>query len=279
MLNKYVVLFLMTFLLHANAQDTDGSLMVDGQATRLTYCYAHLHDNPEKVLSDEVLMSDQPQMRIAIVNKPQAQNVLSGRGVLLAEHMANMKQLEGVLIKFNPNKMNESEAWPWITILKNGTTSTSVKNAIQISSINEHEISGSLSVNEHYGGTANATFKCVVTKEEPLTADLKGVTALKSPQMTTLKLVYRAIAKNQLDIYDSYNSKAIKDFTDFLFGDSPEVMDLVKKAVAAETYSDIKGYLSMTPRVIVRGNRASIIFDGEDEMFFIFEDGVWKLDF
>ncbi len=255
-----------------------GSLTVNGKAVQINNGYALLHDNAEKVL-------DNPkELRILLTDRDVNQSTLQGLVFLEVEQMAKEGKVQGILLKLNPanpNKFIITYLYP-CEFLNTKTISTTGKEAFKKFKIANGRIIGELEDRDtkvdadpnFLKFNISVKFDVPMFNEPAITADLKGKEAQNSPQAILLRKKADAATKGDINALQKLSSaRANKIVETFLSHAGPEAVSYIKEGGAG-----MKQLAQKISRLVVRGDRAVILFDGNQWANFVKEDGEWKSD-
>lgn len=287
MLLFIVLTFWVSFPVQALAIDpgtVTGTLTIDQDAIVLKHAYAHLHDNAEEWL-------DTPkEMRILLADREVPQEALAGLNPFFTlSEMLKQDKLRGVLLRFNPATPNSIV----ITViyppkdpgesLANKTLSDSARGPIDRLMISDLRVSGT--IKQHTVGNKasgwptvdySARFSAPLFKELPVTDDLRGKKALRSPQVVALLAKYAAMAKGDLKKVQQYSTdRSIREADTYISRSGDQSMPMMRQMAVEHEQSIKRGSL----RLIVRGNKATLIVgtaDGKSMVGFVKEGGIWK---
>ena len=283
-----------------------GTFTVNKETVQLSKAYAHLHDNAEGLL-------ERPkELRILLVDREVPPGALSGIALLPALEMAKEGKLRGLLLQFDPSDRHNLEVTLLYPPVKSGqalmtqTLSDTAKELIKKLEVSAQFVSGEFEQGDqnatapkdmHRSQNATAAqemeadqddvavvdmpkltyalqFNARLSKELPVSSDLKGKAAENSPQVKVLREKARALAKNDFEALRKLCTERINRFND----------DLRKKAgthysiFADEAAGDLEALLQNVERVVVRGEHAVVIFSDHEWANLVREGKVWKSD-
>ena len=269
----------------AQAIDTgtlSGMLRIGDEVVELREVYAHFHDNAEGLL-------DRPkEMRIVLSDRPIPQESLRGIAFLPVTRLAREGKVVGLLLQFDPKDQHRMV----VTLLRN--PSQPGKSLMTLSLVDTEsnlfkklKISGTRVEGEiDYAETPKAdsedlpslsfsvTFSAPRFHEMPVTADLKGNAAQSSPQVKILREKAKALGKGDFAAVSKLTSEAANRRNEAIM----EQMGDQIAAISKEAAVDLEKSLKTTQRVIVRGDRAVVIFANKGWTNFVKEGGQWKSD-
>jgi hypothetical protein len=286
-LSQYPLLLLLISLPQAvlaiDPGRVQGSFQMNDKAITLTQAYALLHDNAEGLL-------DFPkELRLLLVDREVPQESLAGIGFLPVEQIAREGKVRGLLLRLDPNDHKHllvtllfSPTDPGQTLLTRAFGTTSQKVPIELKIGNFNRVSG---IVEHYDkyqpevkGVAkldySLRFSAPLFHERSITAILKGQAAKTSPQMRVFAEKIRALEKGDLESAERLSTASATLRTrNFLAQVGPERESWEKQAAAKmkESIKDLQ-------RVVVRGDRAVMVFGTKQWHNFVKEGGEWKSD-
>jgi hypothetical protein len=263
-----------------------GTLKVDGDAVTLTHAYAHLHDNAEGWLDNN------QEMRILVSDREVPLDALSGLNPFFTlSAMVRKGSVRGVLIRFDPAKPKSILATVLYPAkdekysLANKTISDSEKSPLENLLISELRVSAS--VNQSSEGNAELgwpaesysfKFSAPLFKEPAVTATLKDKQALESPQVKAILSRAAAMSKCDIEKTRQYSTKRfMREIEEFMSHSQEEAKNMMRESGKEIEKSVKKGKL----RLIVRGDRASLMVDAKDgkSMYgLIKKDGNWIVD-
>jgi hypothetical protein len=260
----------------------DGWLQVNTKTIPLRHSYAHLHDNTEGLLDRT------RELRIVLSDREIRESALSGMVGLPVQDMAKKGTVQGLLIRLDPSSPSSMQitllyppANPEASLLTQtiGGTGARVLKEFKMmgqrvsGAIENHDRSGSGSV-DLPKLAYSVKFSAPLFREAPITGNLKGKEAASSPLVKILRKKASALAKGDFDAVRKLSSRdSYRRLEPFLAQLGPDA-----KTFAAQAAVDLEKSLSQIDRVVVRGERASVIFADKQWTAFIREDGEWKCD-
>jgi hypothetical protein len=280
-----------------------GTLQVNGRAITLTQAYAHLHDNAEGLL-------DHPrELRLLLADREVPQESLSGLAPLTAlARLARDGRLQGLLLKLNPRDPRHLE----LTLLSPPPASgeTLLTRTITVSSKSSSldfplsppgervRVSGekpAFNLSLHPQRLAGAftcppeprpgvlglpnlacslRFSAPLFHEPPVTAVLVGRAAQTSPRVQVLRAKARALGQGDFAALQSLSTAPALQETQTL--PAPAGPDAA--AWAKHEAAKLQASLKHLQRLVVRGNRAVVVFGDKHWQDFVREGGEWKID-
>jgi hypothetical protein len=269
-----------------DAGTASGTLQADGDVVTLSHAYAQLHDNAEGWLDFN------KEMRILVSDREVDQDTLAGLNPFFTlSAMVRQGSVRGVLIRFDPAKPKSilvTVLYPpkdQRNSLANRTISDSERSPLENLHISELRVSASVNRssegNAELGWLAESysfRFSAPLFREAAVTATLKERQALNSPQVKAILARAAALQKCDIEKTKQYSTERfIREIEDFMAQSQEEARKMMRESGKDIEQSVKKGKL----RLIVRGNRASLIVDAKDgkSMFgLIKKDGNWIVD-
>ncbi len=164
------------FLLPSNAAlaidpgTAQGSLQVDGVTIPLRHAFAHLHDNAEKLLHRP------RELRILLADRDVPQEALAGIAFLPLARLAREGRVRGLLLQLDADQPERGV----LTVLQPAVSPTR-PFVLQKIALAHNRVIGEMQYGERL------RFSAPLFSERPITADLRGKTALDSPQARVLR--------------------------------------------------------------------------------------------
>ena len=256
-------------------------LRVNGKEIMLTHASALLHDNAEGLL-------DLPtELRILLSDCEAPAGALAGIAFdLPVERMAKEGKLRGLLLKLDPNDAGElrivlldAPEDPHGMLLTHTLTSTN-KDTIKGFKFAGGMASGTI---EQSGDAESAfedmpdvsysaSFQAALIKEAAITSDLKGKDAQNSAQAKIIMKKGEALENKDFNAL-SLLSTAGANQRHEVFLSNPAFLKAAPQAGA-----EMKKSVQKITRVVERGARAIVIFDGTSWANFVKEGQEWKSD-
>jgi negative regulator of replication initiation len=115
-------------------------------------------------------------------------------------------------------------------------------------------------------------FKAEIVSEPAVTEDLKGAAAKKSAPAEAMRKKVEAMVKGDVKALQLLSTEAANR-RNAPFLSQPEAVEMMRQA-GTEMREALKGI----ERVVVRGDRATVIFKGRQWMTLVKQDGVWRSD-
>jgi hypothetical protein len=263
------------------AGSVKGTLTLNKEAVTLKHAYAHLNDNAEK------LAGRKRELRILLVDGEVPADSLYGASFPAVWDLAMAGTVKGLLIEMDPADPQSiniillekpTEAGRSLTSL---SMSRSGQKLFKEWKLTPQRVAGALDRpedenpgSEMPSATFSVKFDAPITREPPITADLKGAAAVKSPQVTALLARLDAIGRGDLDAVRATCSKRANRRLDTMPPEAFAELKKMGKQIAAEQRKSLK----KVQRVIVRGNRALVIISKNEYATVVKEDGKWKSD-
>jgi hypothetical protein len=259
----------------------EGNLTLNKQSVVLKYAYAHLHDNAEKVLNRP------RELRILLVDREVPPDALMGMAFPPVWGLARDGAVRGLLIELNPADPNNiniilldkpKEEGRSMTTLSMSKTGAKLFKEWRLT---DKRVSGALDRKEESSSdldfpTAEFTvrFDAPISREHAITAELKGPQAARSPQVAALLLRADAIMRWDMAALKAVSTKRSMAQIESL---PPSVVAEFKK-VAKKEGAQQKKELAKAQRVVVRGDRATVIIAKGQYATVVKEGGKWKVD-
>lgn len=257
-----------------------GWLVINGDTVRLMHAYAQVHDNAEGLL-------DRPsEMRIVLCDREIPQASLSGIAFLPVSDLAREGRVRGLLLAFDPANRNSV----YVTLLDKPaeegrslitqTLSVSGDGPIRNLLISAQRVGGEL---EHADSDMTpdsrlpalayaVSFSAPVFNEPAVTEDLKGKAAKKSVQVKVLTDRAKALARGDLETVKRLSTaESNRQSETMLAGGGDDILRMAKE-FAADMQKSLRG----VKRVVVRGDRAVVIFGDKSWTTMRMENGEWK---
>ena len=269
----------------AQAIDTgtlSGTLRIGDEVVELKEVYAHFHDNAEGLL-------DRPkEMRIVLSDRPIPQESLRGIAFLPVTKLAREGKVVGLLLQFDPKDQHRmvvtllrKPSQPGKSLMTLSLIDTE-QNLFKKLKISETRVEGEIDYAETHKADSeglpslsfSATFSAPRFHEMPVTADLKGKAAQSSPQVKILREKAKALGKGDFAAVSKLTSEAANRRNEVIM----EQMGDQIAAISKEAAVDLEKSLKTIQRVIVRGDRAVVIFANKGWTNFVKEGGQWKSD-
>jgi hypothetical protein len=141
--------------------------------------------------------------------------------------------------------------------------------------LKENRITGALDdANSLPSAAFSLRFDAPIAKEPPVSADHNGAAALQCPQVAALRAKIDAVGRGDLAAIRAVSSKRANRRLDRLPPEALQQLKSMGKQMAAEQ----RKALANVQRVIVRGNRATVILNKNESATVVKEDGKWKSD-
>ena len=269
----------------AQAIDTgtlSGTLRIGDEVVELKEVYAHFHDNAEGLL-------DRPkEMRIVLSDRPIPQESLRGIAFLPVTRLAREGKVVGLLLQFDPKDQHRMV----VTLLRNPSQPgkslmtlsliDTEQNLFKKLKISETRVEGEIDYAETHKadseGLPSLSYSVIFSAprfhEMPVTDDLKGKAAQSSPQVKILREKAKALGKGDFAAVSKLTSEAANRRDEAIM----EQMGDQIAAISKEASVDLEKSLKTIQRVIVRGDRAVVIFANKGWTNFVKEGGQWKSD-
>jgi len=259
-----------------------GSLKVGGKDVPLKSSIAYLHDNADGML-------DRPkELRIVLSDREIPQDALSGIGIPPVMQMAREGKVRGLLLRLDPGNLKQilvtlldKPADPQMSLMTQ-TISDSSRDAFKKLSVANNRAIGEIERRDSRSSSSAdmptvdfaIQFNAPVFAEPAVTADLKGKEAQDSPQVRVLREKARILAKGDFAALKKISTDRANKSTDaFLAQAGPQAKPYAKEAAA-----EIEQSLRKIQRVVVRGDRAVVIFGKGEWTTLARESGEWRSD-
>jgi hypothetical protein len=259
-----------------------GSFKVNGESIQLSKAYAHLHDNAEQAL-------ERPkELRILLADRVVPPSALVGLDSLPVQEMAKEGHLRGLLLRLDPNDRHSVQvtllyppAKPGYTLMTQ-TLSDTEKEVMKKLEVSAQSVTGEIE-HDDQNGTASKDmpnlayalqFSAHLSKEPPVTANLKGKAAENSPQVQVLREKARALAKSDYEAVRRLCTERANRRSETLRAQA----GIRYNVFAEEAGGDLEASIRNIERVVVRGDHAAVIFADKEWANFVLEGKVWKSD-
>jgi hypothetical protein len=273
--------FIAPCVLHAfNPGSVEGSLRINDSEVRLKWAYARLHDNAEGVLDRS------KKLRILLTDREVPADALDGIVFLPVEEMAKQGTVQGLLLELDPKNPGEMVVTllyppsdPGYSLV---TQTISLTRVAAGWSLDSSHVSGTV---EHHDDAEwdfpdiprlsyMLQFNAPLSHEPRVTEDLKKNKAVNSPQVKVLAAKADALIKGDFVAVQELCSERAQRHNDVIFAQRTDETE----ALAKEAGTRMKKSLKKVQRVVVRGNRAVVIFSGKEWATLVLENGEWKSD-
>jgi hypothetical protein len=256
-----------------------GSLRVNEKNITLRYAYAHWHDNAEGLLDKT------ERFRVLFTDREAPPDALDGIAYLPVMDLARQGQVQGLLFEMDPDDPNNVVMT--LLIPPSGQGRLLIRQTINVAgedlfkdwNLTDHRVGGAIERRgEREPGLADfpaisysVKFDAPIFNEPKITADLKGRSALDSPQARLLSAKADALAKGDLAAAQKASTdRANRGNQAFLVGAKGD--SVAKKA------AELKKSLQKIQRVVERGDRAVVMLPNKQWFSFVREGGEWKSD-
>jgi hypothetical protein len=273
--------FISTSGLHAfDPGSVEGSLRINDSEVQLKWAYARLHDNAEGVLDRS------KKLRILLTDREVPADALDGIVFLPVEEMAKQGEVHGLLLELDPKDPDNMVVTllyppsdPGYSLI---TQTISKGKGIPGWSLDSNHVSGTV---EHHDDAEwdfpdiprlsyMLQFNAALSHEPPVTEDLKKKKALSSPQVQVLSAKADALIRGDFVAVQEVCSERARRHNEVVFAHRTEEV----QTMAKEAGTQMKKSLKKVQRVVVRGNRAVVIFSGKEWATLVLENGEWKSD-
>jgi hypothetical protein len=260
-----------------------GTLQVNEETIPLSQAYTHLHDNAEGLL-------DRPkELRVLLVDREVPQETLAGISVVEPlDEMVKDGRVRGLLLRMDP----AANSYVLVTLLyppadprealMTQTISATGHKAMKSLQIAGNRVMGEIeqqqSTESSFAGFPKVgysiRFSAPLFHELPITADIKGEAARRSPQGLALREKARALAKGDIGAVRRLSTdRANRRLDNFISRGAEEYMTMIKQEGAEMEVS-----LKSIRRVVERGDRAVVIWKGDSWITMFRKGGEWKID-
>lgn len=248
----------------------------------MSHVYAHLHDNAEGLLNYP------KELRIVFSDREVPQESLRGIVFLPVEDLARENRMRGWMMQFNPNDPDKVV----VTLLQAPPTprhslmtltlSTTGEKLFKKLNVSKTRIAGEVehSDTRESEGTDlpklsyTAIFSAPLFNELPVTADLKGAVAQKSPQIKIYREKIIAMKKGDFETVKRLSSERANRRDAAMLAQLGDQA----KTMAAEGAREMEQSLKEVKRVVVRENTAVMLFSAKHWATFVREGTNWKTD-
>jgi hypothetical protein len=266
----------------AASSTVEGTLSVDAQKIKLTHARAYLFDNAEGTSSRK------KELRILLTDREVPASSLYGTAFPPIWHMGMKGEVQGILIDLDPADPKKVNSILLLKPKEKGRSLMSTSINVEGSKVFQGwkygggRVSGSISrgkddipQNEDVGNVSyTAKFDIAVDPGPPVTQDLKGAQALASPQVKALMLSADAMVRADFPALKKLASVEGAKRIDELI----EMTGAQAKTIAKQSGTEMKGLLKKVKRVVVRGDRATVILPEGNSTTVVREGGAWKAD-
>ena len=257
-----------------------GALKAGGKDVALNHAIAYQLDNAEGLL-------DRPrEMRIALTDREVPQSALAGIAFPPVTQLAREGKVQGLLLRFDPADRKSvyvtylaapSDPRMSLTTLTIGGT----QEAFRKLEIANNRVTGEIAHKESRAGSADMPalefdiqFSAPQFNDPPVTADLKGEAARKSPQAQLLVAKARALAAGDFDALRRISTERANRNTDMFLKQMGDKAAVFAKEAGRELLKINKSI----ERVVERGDRAVMIIGKGEWMTFVRVGGQWLTD-
>lgn len=260
-----------------DAGTAKGSLKAGGKDIPLRHAIAYQLDNAEGLL-------DRPrELRIALTDREVPREALAGIAFPPVMQMAREGKVLGVLLRLDPADRKgvyvtllappSDPRMSLVTLTLSGTA-----DVFKTLDIANNRATGDIAHRDSRPGSSDMPsldfaiqFGAPVFNDPPVTADLKGEAARKSPQAQLLREKARALARGDFDALRKISSERANKSTDEFLAQLGDKAKMFAKEAAA----GIEKSLKTLDRVVVRGDRAVAIIGKGEWTSFVRVGGQW----
>jgi len=259
-----------------------GSLQIGSDEIILTHVRAHLFDNAEGTSSRK------KELRILVTDRQVPANSLYGTAFTPIWQMAMRGEVKGLLLECDPANSNEVTSVLLMKPTQPGMSLATISYSATGGSIfsdwklTRGRVAGSFDrTREPIAGSDDSSrtafkfkFDVSIDPGPPVTQDLKGSAALASPQVKALSLVADAMARADFAAMKRLSTVQSNAHLAELLASAGARAGGLAKANGTE----MKKLLKTSRRVVVRGDRATVIMPGGNSASVARENGIWKSD-
>jgi hypothetical protein len=258
-----------------------GIMQVGEETIALTHAYAQLHDNAEGLL-------DQPQeMRILIADREVEQEALNGLVFLPVRAMAREDKIRGLLLTFDPHDRDNvvvTFLYPPVSPTESLRTQSRMNSegVMKTLKITDQRVVGEIEDKEQRESrlsdmpsiTYATSFSAPLFHEPDVTEDLKGQAAKNSPQVKVLRAAAEALKKADFEALRKMSTARANRQTEAMLAQGgAQVANFARQAGKEMAQS-----INKVQRIVVRGNRAAVIFPDKAWRNLERVGGEWKID-
>lgn len=259
----------------------EGTMEVANVMMPLTHACAQLHDNAEGLL-------DHPQeLRIVVADREVSQEALNGLVFLPVRAMAREGTVRGLLITFNPKEPTKvlvtilaPPADPAASLITQ--TRMSSGGVIRNLKISGQRVSGEIEDRDQrtsgFGELPSVTyavsFSAPLFHEPKVTEDLKGRAVGNSPQVKVLRAAAAAMKKADFESLRKLSTDRANRQLDAMLAQTGDQ----GVGLAKEAGGELADAVNRIQRIVVRGNRAVVIFPDKSWKNLERVGKDWKID-
>ena len=253
------------------AADITGSLTINGKTFPTLHLHALLHDNAEGALPSPT------QMRVLVTDRAVPVESLYGLMFLPVADMGGRGEVEGILLQFDPAEPAEVD---YTVLTLKGLQTVTKRISITGLKVVAGRVSGSFTFTEDsfksFPDYPQVSFSlridAPIKRLPAITADLKGVDAVNSPQVKVLRAIADALATGNFEAMHKLSSENVA------IRNREEIARLGAKAKTTfkTVGTDLKRLIPGVKRVVVRGTSAVVILPEKGTFNLVFEGGTWK---
>jgi hypothetical protein len=254
------------------AAPVEGSIALNGKAIPAAHVLAKLHDNAEGVVTRPLL--------IAVTDRPLPHGALDGIGETVASQLALAGKVRGVLFRIDPTRPDEaalivldkperagfnlrtlvvgSKDEPAVSRLKIGADRVTVAFSRPTGGAQAIDLGFALKVD------------APLTREPPITADLKGAAIKSSPHFKASALYGEAMRTGDVRAQVRLASRAMNARME-MYPDRAAITERLKELGATSATQ-----LAKVHRIVERGDRAALLIDQRAWITMVREGGEWK---
>ncbi len=265
------------------AGTAQGSLTLDHDApVAIIRAYAHLHDNAEGVLDTPT------ELRILLADRDQPGDALQGLNLPFAiADRVNGRKVRGLLVRLDPDHLNAAVITllypphqPGMSLM-NQTLSNTSAPALKRLQVGADRVEGEIEAQAEADGDSDMprasyriTFSAPITREPAVTATLVGKAAQEGPQAAAVRGEAQALAKGDLKAAAAIMTPAARARPEEALAQLGPQAATMAKQEGAEMLKALK----TVTRVVVRGDRAALVFKDGNWLGVAKVDGRWKAE-
>ncbi|MEO5882657.1 MAG: hypothetical protein ABIQ06_09600 [Caldimonas sp.] len=254
------------------AAPVEGAITLNGKPIVAGHVMVKLHDNAEGVVGRPLL--------IAVTDRPIPPGGLDGLGETVASQLAFAGKLRGLLFRIYPARPDEAA----LIVLDKPQEPGRGLSSLVVGSKEEPAVSRlkidadrvAVAFARPTGGAqaiaVGFTLKveAPLTREPPITADIKGAAIKSSPHYKASVAYAEAMKSGDIAAQNRLTSRAMRE----RMASYPSPAALTERL--KEVGVTAKAQLAKVHRIVERGNRAVLLIDQRAWMTMVKENGEWK---
>jgi hypothetical protein len=260
----------------------EGTIRVNSTPVELKHVRVHLYDNAEG------LATRKKELRILLTDREVPASSIYGTAFPPVWHMAMEGKVQGVLLELDPSDPNNINTILLMKPKQKGRSLMTMSISESGGKVFEGwkygggRVSGALkrgkegnSADEDLPNIVYAVkFDAAVDPGPPVTQDLTGAKALASPQVKVLAQAADAMSKADFAALKNLSSAAGKVQIDEMIAmTGPQA-----KQSAKQSGTELKAMVKKVKRVVVRGDRATVLMPDGLSVSMVLEGGTWKMN-